>query len=409
MAPKPKAIRRADGTLRWRLQFREAPGTTPTSETFDSPEAAERFAQVGAELGWAEARRIRYGTSGDYRVPTLATWLEVYLEQSAASSTPGTVDDNRRMAARTWLPSLGRYPLDMLSRDMVVAWVGRQRRQETVRSAKRRAVAALAGEAPPPVETYSPKSISNAQRLLSTVLEAATSVHGTINVAKGVPLPDDAAPSEMVFLTPAEFERLYAAVPAYWRPLIACFAGTGARWGEVTALQGRDFALDADTPHVRIARAYKRGDRGSSYIGAPKSRRGVRTVSLSPSTVAALRDRVETAGPDELVFRGVRGGRVAPQNFHPRVWRPALAASGLTKQPRIHDLRHSHASWLIHQGVPLPIIQYRLGHESITTTVDRYGHIMPEAGAVAADAVERAMGEFAPGLAMVGEVLELEG
>ncbi len=42
----------------------------------------------------------------------------------------------------------------------------------------------------------------------------------------------------------------------------------------------------------------------------------------------------------------------------------------------MHDLRHSHASWLIAAKVPLPAIQGRLGHESITTTVDRYGHLL---------------------------------
>jgi integrase len=52
--------------------------------------------------------------------------------------------------------------------------------------------------------------------------------------------------------------------------------------------------------------------------------------------------------------------------------------SGLEIRPRIHDLRHTHVSWLIAQGVQLPAISRRLGHESITTTNDRYGHLLPE-------------------------------
>jgi len=81
-----------------------------------------------------------------------------------------------------------------------------------------------------------------------------------------------------------------------------------------------------------------------------------------------------------------------------------VAASGILKRPRVHDLRHTHASWLIHEGVPLPIIQRRLGHESIQTTVDTYGHIMPDAAAAAAGAVERAMGEFDPSLVHEGQL-----
>ena len=45
------------------------------------------------------------------------------------------------------------------------------------------------------------------------------------------------------------------------------------------------------------------------------------------------------------------------------------------KRPRIHDLRHTFASWAIRANVPLPVLQRQLGHESIQTTVDRYGHL----------------------------------
>ena len=73
----------------------------------------------------------------------------------------------------------------------------------------------------------------------------------------------------------------------------------------------------------------------------------------------------------------------------------------------MHDLRHSHASWLIAAGVPLPIIQYRLGHESIKTTSDRYGHMLPGAGDVAA----AAMGRILSGVSsapLAGELLPAE-
>ncbi|MCA0329475.1 MAG: tyrosine-type recombinase/integrase [Actinobacteria bacterium] len=67
----------------------------------------------------------------------------------------------------------------------------------------------------------------------------------------------------------------------------------------------------------------------------------------------------------------------------------------------MHDLRHSHASWLIAAGVPLPVIQRRLGHESIQTTVDVYGHLAPDALEIAAQAATLALGQAMP------EVLEL--
>lgn len=405
MAPTPRAVKRSDGSLRWRVQFREHPGATPTSETFDTPEAAQRFVDVGAELGWAEARRLRYGAGDDGRMPTLRTWFESHLEALAGHATPGTIYDYRREAERTWLPKLGRYPLDLISREMVVSWVAWQRQQETARSSKARAKAVAEGRTPPPAERVAPKTLSNAQRLLSSVLAAASDRYGLPNVARGVPLPSDAEPAEMVFLTPAEYAAVYEALPERWRPFVALLASTGARWGEATALRRRDFDLDADVPSVRIARAWKRGDGSNPYLGATKSRRGRRTVSLSLTSVAAIRAAVEAAEDDGLVFTGERGGRIAPQNFHPRVWRPAVERSGISKRPRVHDLRHSHASWLIAQGVPLNIIQQRLGHESIKTTVDRYGHVMPDAASLAALAVERAMGDWAPSLAIEAQIV----
>ncbi|MFD5790586.1 tyrosine-type recombinase/integrase [Streptomyces sp. NPDC127037] len=79
-------------------------------------------------------------------------------------------------------------------------------------------------------------------------------------------------------------------------------------------------------------------------------------------------------------------------------WKSALDTAntaGLTKRPRIHDLRHTHASWLIAGKVPLPVIQARLGHEPITTTVDRYGHLLESSDGEVVAAVEWAMAAIA--------------
>jgi integrase len=66
-------------------------------------------------------------------------------------------------------------------------------------------------------------------------------------------------------------------------------------------------------------------------------------------------------------------------DFYTHVWRKlmtAVAAEGVSPF-RFHDLRHTHVAWLIAGGAPLPHIQARLGHESITTTIDTYGHLLP--------------------------------
>jgi integrase len=62
------------------------------------------------------------------------------------------------------------------------------------------------------------------------------------------------------------------------------------------------------------------------------------------------------------------------------VWKPALKESGLDSNLRFQDLRPTCASLLIEQGAHPKEIQARLGHSSITTTLDRYGHLMPSLG-----------------------------
>jgi integrase len=96
-------------------------------------------------------------------------------------------------------------------------------------------------------------------------------------------------------------------------------------------------------------------------------------------------------GDDELVFTTERGAPIRGTNFHHRVWKPACAAAGLPRRPRVHDLRHTFASWAIAEGVPLTVVSRHLGHESMQTTDSIYTHILPSATGQMTAALERAM------------------
>jgi integrase len=74
--------------------------------------------------------------------------------------------------------------------------------------------------------------------------------------------------------------------------------------------------------------------------------------------------------------------------FRRMVWRPACEAAGLIDLPRFHDLRHSHASWLLAGGADLQVVKERLGHASIMTT-QRYLHTLPDADETAVEAFSR--------------------
>ena len=253
-----------------------------------------------------------------------------------------------------------------------------------------------------------PKSIANRHGLLFCIIQAAveaTPQLRTTNCCKNTDLPrlDDHVDEEMCFLEHDEYQRIAAEItdPAA-RDLADWLVGTGMRWGEATALKVSDINLTAAKPTVSVQRAWKKAKKGSAkafFLGPPKTRKARRILALSPAQVATARRLVTGRKPDDHVFRAAMGGPWHHANFYNRKWQPAVkvaVAKGLPKKPRIHDLRHTHVAWLIGANVPLPAIQLRLGHESISTTVDRYGHLVRALDDEITAAVEAAMSVPAP-------------
>jgi integrase len=78
--------------------------------------------------------------------------------------------------------------------------------------------------------------------------------------------------------------------------------------------------------------------------------------------------------PPVGLISGTRSGTpIRRPNFR-RVWVAAVARSGLPPALRFHDLRHSYATWLVSDGVPINAVSRLMGHEQISTTLDRYTH-----------------------------------
>ncbi|MGV9228501.1 site-specific integrase [Streptomyces nigra] len=180
--------------------------------------------------------------------------------------------------------------------------------------------------------------------------------------------------------------------------------GTGLRWGEISALQVRDITLRGQHKVLRVQRAWKRQEDNTFLLGKPKTKKSRRTVVLSPALVEIIERNIAGKKAEDFVFVTAWNNPWRHGNFYNRRWLPAVALAqkeGLTKKPRPHDLRHTHVSWLIAANVPLPAIQARLGHESITTTVDRYGHLVQRLDDEVAAAVEAAMTGERPALRAV--------
>lgn len=204
-----------------------------------------------------------------------------------------------------------------------------------------------------------------------------------VNPARGIRLPKQDR-REMHFLQDeAAYLALRREIQSHFQPLLDFLVGTGARYGEAAGLLVRHLHLDAERPFVDIRMVLKWV--GKKWkLGRPKTRSSVRRISLSPRLVEILRPLVAGKEPDAHVFTMTEGGPLRHGNFMSRYFKPAVAAAAgaggrVPRGLRIHDLRHTHAAWLISDGESLVVVQRRLGHSSITTTSDVYGHLTDEA------------------------------
>ncbi len=186
------------------------------------------------------------------------------------------------------------------------------------------------------------------------------------------------------------------------RMLLQVAVATGLRWSELTALQVHDLELDGSVGRLSVRRAWKRNPKGefavagagAFYLGKPKSKKSRRRITLSPSVVTIMSRAIVGKDVKDFVFTAPQGAPLDQATFYEDRWKKAVRLAqqrGLTVEPRFHDLRHTHAAWLIGAGVPLPVIQQRLGHESITTTVDTYGGLLLQAHGVADAAIDAAL------------------
>jgi integrase len=119
--------------------------------------------------------------------------------------------------------------------------------------------------------------------------------------------------------------------------------------------------------------------KGRLHFGPPKTSAGRRMVGLPRFVVDALAERLaEPGSPENLVFAGPQGGALRVTLFRRRFWLPAVKAAGLDGL-RIHDLRHTAVALWIAAGANPKEVAARAGHASVSFTLDRYGHLYPEA------------------------------
>ncbi|HWT00030.1 MAG TPA: tyrosine-type recombinase/integrase [Pyrinomonadaceae bacterium] len=207
------------------------------------------------------------------------------------------------------------------------------------------------------------------------------------NPAELVELPRQAR-KEMLALSPKEAtEFLKAAVPDRWGVLFAFALATGMRPEEYLGLQWKDADLEHGVVTVRRALVW-RSTGGGWYFSEPKTARSRRQIPLPASTLLALKEHRRQQAEErlkagaayqqiDLVFATPEGGPLAPRNLKRRHFRPILKRAKLPLDFRLYDLRHSCATLLLAAGEHPKVVSERLGHASVTLTLDVYSHVLP--------------------------------
>jgi integrase len=236
----------------------------------------------------------------------------------------------------------------------------------------------------------SPLTVQHVHRLLRRALHQAQRWELIErNPADGVDSPR-VQRKEMNALDRDGLRRLLLALRGHklYLPVLLA-ATTGARRGEILALRWSDVSLDAGT--LRVARSLEQTSAGLNFK-EPKSRYSRRTISLAQVTIETLKAHraVHDTGPEGLVICRADGTPLPPNQlsaeFHKFAKRHDFAI-------RFHDLRHSHASNLLRDGVPVNVVSRRLGHAEPSITLNVYSHVLPGMQEEAAAKVDEMMAE----------------
>lgn len=356
--------------VRWDVRYRDE-ARRQRKRTFDRKVDAQRFASsVETDLvrgEWIDPKRGRelFGEWAD-------KWLETIVDRK-----PKTRESYESIVHKHLRPRFGEMPIAAIDYPMVLAFVAELREN---------GVAA--------------KTVRNIRDVMRMVFRLAVR-SGALKVNPVVDVTVARTHrSEMVFLDPDQVmdlasevaepprryrreERRVVGYPEYG--LFVRFAAfTGLRAGELVGLRVKDLELLQRRVQVfqSASEAY-----GQLQI-VPTKTYERRSVPIPRSLIDDLAEHVAGKGPDEFVWQSPEGGPFRYSNWFKRHFRPAVERAGVPAATRFHDLRHSYAAMLIAQGAHPRAIMERMGHSTITVTLDNYGHLFPKLDEALDDALD---------------------
>lgn len=272
-------------------------------------------------------------------------------------------------------PHLGRYELGHITPTRVRKWVATLN------------------------QTLAPATTRKAHSILSSALKAAVDDRMiATNPCQGTKLPQTHEPTHR-YLTMPEVHEIANTIDPRYKAFVYTGALAGLRPGEIAALR----LTNVDLRNQRLTVTHSAVElNGEISYGPPKTNAAKRTISIGQTLTGILTTHLDEYGPGSnvtsidtsptsltspLVFTSSEGGPLRLSNFRYRQWKRAVEAS-VGAPMRMHDLRHTHAGLAIAQGIHPKVLQVRMGHSSISVTMDIYGGLMHGFDEGVADALD---------------------
>lgn len=381
------------------------------------------------DLGWVNGRRVRRkverktkheaaralsqlrkereaGRDLAKQDPPLAVYLDHWLATSAKPTVKAKTYASYEQAVQLYLtPQLGMMRMTAIRGEHV-----------------QRAVNTLLERGGKDGAPLSPRTVTTVRQVLHRALEVAVEWGYIARNPVDQSRPPRVPKRQPMVLDADGARALLAAVSGHRLELLYRMAlYLGMREGELLGLRWID--IDARKQQLRIVQTVE-DIKGVVQIGTPKTDGSARTLPLPPTLLAQLEAHARNQAEERdlladrwtehgLVFPSEVGTPIGPRNLL-RHYKALLVKAGFSvvklvttrggeqrevvvAQPiRFHDLRHSSATLLIDEGVPLKIVSAILGHAGIQITADLYGHVLPASQREAIEKMEQLMNREKP-------------
>ncbi len=245
----------------------------------------------------------------------------------------------------------------------------------------------------------SPKTVRHVHGVVRSALNQALKWRLLgINPALAVELPKQKKKEMKAFSVEEAGRFLKHAAKNRWGTLFSVALTSGMRPGEYLGLKWPD--IDFENGKVVVRRTVVSYPKtGKWEFAEPKTSQSARPIPLPTSVMKALAEHKKKQAAErlkagkrykqhDLVFTSRTGEPLNQANLVKRHFRKILEAAELSMDYRLYDLRHSCATLLLDQGEHPKIVSERLGHASITLTLDTYTHVLPTMQQQAADRLE---------------------